>query len=372
MRLHPDHTPCPLPTVGFYGLGLIGGSMALALRAALPGLRIWAWDSHLPSLETALDQGTVSQAAPDLEALAGCDLLYLCAPPQANLEALERLAALPGPLPLISDVGSAKGRICQRALELGLDRFIGGHPMAGSERGGYLAAKAGLLENACYIFSPPEGCRPEDMALLEDMARRMGALPLRMDARRHDMATAAISHLPHAIAASLAQLARTKTREEPLLGAIAAGGFRDMTRIASSSPGLWRDISLTNRDCLLALLADFQAVLAQFCRNLEEGGPEALELFFAQAKEYRDGLAQKGGALAPQPCLYVEIPDHAGSLASITAHLAAAGISIQNLGIRHNRESLDGSLYLEFASDREKNLAQALLREQGYDMEGEV
>ena len=203
-------------TFGFIGLGLIGGSIARAIRQNLPHSQIIAYDINADTLSEASQCGVANTITTKIDAsFSTCDYLFLCAPVQKNDENLSAVKKILSPKTLLTDVGSVKSEIHKEIKKAGLERqFIGGHPMAGSDRVGFINSKAVLLQ-------------------------QLGAIPLILDPAQHDYVTAAVSHLPHIIAASLVNLVRDKDSADGLMKMIAAGGFKDITRIASSSAAVW-------------------------------------------------------------------------------------------------------------------------------------
>ena len=242
--------------IGFIGLGLIGGSIARALRASMPDIWITVYDIDKNTLALAANDGIANRTSSVIDAsFSACDYIFLCAPVSGNAENLTTLKQYLSPSCVLTDVGSVKSGIHERIRVLGLDgQFIGGHPMAGSERYGYVNSKARLLENAYYILTPTPKTSPDQLKDYERLVVSMGAIPLVLDADQHDYVTAAISHLPHIIASSLVNLVRESDSEDGTMKMIAAGGFKDITRIASSSPDMWQQICLTNTDNIVRLL----------------------------------------------------------------------------------------------------------------------
>ena len=250
-------------TCSFYGLGLIGGSIARALREARPDARILACDIQESALLQAREEGIADEIFPKLDAssaLSFCssDYIFLCAPVAHNNENLRFLKQYLQPGSILTDVGSVKAPIHELVEREGLsNRFIGGHPMAGSERIGFANSRASLLENAYYILTPSAQVPQERIRKFSELVRSMGAIPLILDYRQHDHITAAVSHLPHVIASSLVNLVRDSDSEDGLMKMIAAGGFKDITRIASSSTVMWQQICLTNSVNISDLLGQY-------------------------------------------------------------------------------------------------------------------
>lgn len=356
-------------TYGFIGLGLIGGSIARAIRAKLPEARIVAYDIDREALIGALADRVVTTAASAIdEAFASCDMLFLCAPVQKNNENLRAALKVLSPDCLITDVGSVKTGMHEAIHAAGLDdRFIGGHPMTGSERVGYANSKAILLENAYYILTPTDTVPREKLENYRTLVETLGAIPLVLDYKRHDHVVGAISHLPHVVAASLVNLVRTSDSEDGLMKMIAAGGFKDITRIASSSAQMWQQICLTNTENISELLGNYIDSLRSFKEDLDARDGEKLYERFDSAREYRDSFSNTAsGPIKKANAITVDIVDEAGSIATIATLLAVHQISIRNIGITHNRESETGVLRIEFHNERDITRAAGILSAKGY------
>ena len=360
-------------TFSFLGLGLIGGSIARALRAAHPDCRILAADPQETAGVLALREGVADEFFTGVNeengpSFCGADFLFLCAPVSHNSSNLPLILRFLGENTILTDVGSVKTGIHEQISALGLEgRFIGGHPMAGSERIGYQNSRASLLENAYYILTPSSGVSDEDVERYTALIRDMKAIPLRLDYRMHDYVTAAVSHLPHVIASSLVNLVHDSDREDGLMKLIAAGGFKDITRIASSSPVMWQQICLTNSANISGLLGDYISSLQAIRDGIDRADADMLHTFFDDARSYRDSfLDTSGGPIKKAYTVHVEIPDEAGSLAAVATLLALNRISIKNIGITHNRESEDGVLRIEFYEPEAIEKALRLLTARGY------
>ena len=228
-------------TIGFIGLGLIGGSIAKVLHRKHPRYRLIAYNRTKASLIAALADGVINEATDTIDAaFSECDYVFLCLPVSLNIQLLPRIAAIVPEECIITDVGSVKSTIHEAVKQNGLEgRFIGGHPMAGSEKTGYGASSDRLLENAYYMITPTAFTKQEKIDDYVQLAKDMDAIPMVLDYREHDRATAAISHLPHVLAYALVNQVQTSDNQDGLMRKIAAGGFRDITRIASSSPDMW-------------------------------------------------------------------------------------------------------------------------------------
>jgi len=273
--------------IGFIGLGLIGGSIAKALKKNIPDIRITAYDVNADTLKLALEEGIADNTTSQIdEAFSDCNYIFLCAPVQKNDANLQAVKNIINDNCTLTDVGSVKTNIHEHIKAAGLEKhFIGGHPMAGSERFGYQNSKASLLENAYYILTPTPETDPDKLSSYKELVTATGAIPLILDYKQHDYVTAAISHLPHVIAASLVNLVRNSDSEEGIMKMIAAGGFKDITRIASSSAQMWQQICLTNTDNISGLLDDYIRSLQSFKSSLDARQSEDLYNLFDNARE---------------------------------------------------------------------------------------
>ena len=218
---------------GFIGLGLIGGSIAKAIRQYHPDCEILAFDKNKETLALAVQEGIIHTSCSSIDDnFRDCDYIFLCAPVSCNTAYLSQVKNVLGPDCILTDVGSVKTSIHEKAALLGLeDHFIGGHPMAGSEKNGFVNAKPHLIENAYYILTPSAKVSEEKVQAYRAFAESLKALPIVLDYRRHDYVTGAISHLPHILAASLVNFVREHDTPEELMKMLAAGGFKDITSI---------------------------------------------------------------------------------------------------------------------------------------------
>lgn len=356
-------------SLGVVGLGLIGGSLAKALKTKA-GARVIGMDRDAAVVRQAMEDGTLVKGAvlpPGLRGdafavFSGCQAVFIALPVDLIPAAADAVAAHCAGI--ITDVGSVKGAVMQ-ATRAG--RFVGGHPMAGSERQGYACASHTLFENAVYVLCPREGGE-QDAQVLAEWAGRIGATPVLMDAHRHDAAVAAISHLPHVTAAALVRAALDGA--DPVTARLAAGGFRDITRIASSNASLWAGISLQSRPALSGLIRGQIDQLERFLTALEAGDEAALTDYFARAAALRDALPQRGsGALGAGAVLMVEVDDRPGVLGRIATLLGERGINIRNMRIDDARQYEGGRLRVIIDDAGRLEQARILLREAGMDCE---
>lgn len=359
--------------IGFIGFGLIGGSIARALKKIDPNFYIYAYDYHCDNPSTdliaALGDCVLNSVTTSLEeGFPDCDLIFLCAPVIQNIKYLQQLKPRMKSTCILTDVGSVKGNIHIAVKELALEsNFIGGHPMTGSEKTGYLNSYALLLENAYYILTPTEKTPEKMVHILYELVEKMGSIPILLEAEEHDEITAAISHLPHIIAAQLVNLVRESDDESEKMRALAAGGFKDITRIASSSPVMWQNICLTNATGIKRLLNRYIRSLMDVSDAITNKDEEYLYRIFETAGEYRSSIPNKAAGMIKRVFeIYLDIVDEAGAIATIATMLATNQISIKNIGIIHNREFEEGVLRIEFYEEPAAGNATALLRKYNY------
>lgn len=356
-------------TCGFIGLGLIGGSIAKAIRKFYPDTIIVAYDVNKAALDLARRENTADIAAWNIdESFSSCDYIFLCAPVQHNTENLLAVREILSEKCILTDVGSVKTTIHEAVQNIGLEHcFIGGHPMAGSERVGYANSKAELLENAYYILTPASSVPEEKVERFQQMIAGLGAIPLVLDCEQHDYVTAAVSHLPHVVASSLVNLIRKSDSEDGIMRMVAAGGFKDITRIASSSAVMWQQICLTNGQNISSLLSNYIRTLTEFKDVIDRQDCDALYQLFDSARVYRDSFANvSSGPIKRSYSINVDIADHAGALAHIVTMLADRELSIKNIAISHNRESEDGVLRVEFYREDSMRDGVQILKNAGY------
>jgi len=285
-------------TVAVVGLGLIGGSLARSLRENGFCERLIGYGRREPSLRRGLELGIIDEFSLELDwVLARADILVLCAPTLVTAEILgDVIHRLEGAdkQPIITDAASVKGNLLAAALRAGGGRMpprvVLGHPIAGGERSGVEASRADLFDRHRVIITPVEGNEQAALDTIRRMWECTGAEVVEMDVADHDRVLAATSHLPHALAYALVDtLAQSDASDD--IFRFAAGGFRDFTRIASSDPVMWRDISIANRDALLQVIDQFTAQLAVLRDNVASGDAQGLQDTFARAKQARDHFA---------------------------------------------------------------------------------
>ncbi len=352
------------------GLGLIGGSLLKAMHTTEDALHVTAYDQNPNALEFALNIGLIQAVAESVEEGAReADLIILAAPVSVIMDIIERLKDVPlKPDVIITDVGSTKTQIAQKAAEcLSHVTFIGGHPMAGSHKNGVMASSEDLFENAFYFLAPLDHVKDESVEQLKTWLKGTRAKVFKVDPHKHDEMVGVISHFPHIVAAALVHHLKDQPEDGFDLSRFAAGGFRDITRIASSDPILWQDITLNNREVLLDLFHTWESVMAQVKADLMENDAQAIHDFYKEAKEFRDQFpVKKKGAIPSSNDLYIDISDHPGELGKVATLIGQEGLNLTNLNIIELRETISGVLHLSFQTEEERDLAIPLLEKHGY------
>ena len=278
--------------IGFVGLGLIGGSIAKAIRETHPDYTLVAYDIYGKLLDLALVDGTINKACYEIDDnFDNCDFIFLCAPVTSNEDNLNAVISRCGKNTILTDVGSTKGNIHKALDAVNFDGiFIGGHPMAGSEKYGYDNADSNIIKGAYYVLTPDRNATEAHIEKYSSLVSSLGCRPTVMDMNLHDTATGVISHIPHVISASLVHFLINHDNDKQTMKQLAAGGFRDVTRTASSSVKMWEDICLANNDVICNLLDDYIDELKEIRQTMASKDKAEIAKFFSDAKEYRDFL----------------------------------------------------------------------------------
>ena len=355
--------------VGILGTGLIGGSLGLALRVEGAAGKVIGFDADAAMLSGALDRGAVEEAAGSVaELAAGCDLLFVAVPVRAIPAVLREAAPALRPGTTISDVGSVKERVvetAQKVLQRGC-HFIGGHPLAGSEQRGVGFADPQLFRDAYYVLTPSGECDAGAYSRLHALLASLGARVIAMEPRQHDRAVSVISHLPHVMAMSLMNLALERAEEYPVLR-LAAGGFRDMTRIAASDASLWLDILMENREAVSESMGECVEAMRRIAELLEAGDEEELVRWMRSASSGRQSIAPVlGESLAGFYSVILAVDDRPGVISDVTLTVGEMGINIEDIELMHPLESGQGLLRLTITGEEDAQRAAEALRGKGY------
>ena len=282
------HFPGHFGTVAIVGVGLIGGSLGMALKGRRLAQRVIGIGRNPERLDKAVALGAIDAGVTDLmRGVDEADVVMLCTTVGHIIETLPVVLEAVRPGAVVTDVGSTKGAIARRAA--GFAFFVGGHPMAGSEQAGVEAATPTLFEEATWAVTPAEGSDPGAVKTVERLAREVGATTLTLSPEAHDAMLAVTSHLPHVLASALMRQSAAVQRVHPQTQRLTAGSFADATRVAASPPEIWRDVCLTNREALMAALKGFRAELDALEEAVEAGDAARIETFFATGAEAKRG-----------------------------------------------------------------------------------
>jgi prephenate dehydrogenase len=355
-------------TLAVAGVGLIGGSVALGAREHGLASRVVGFDRDPRSLDAAVALGAIDEARLEPgDWLAEVDLLVLAAPTRELPHIAGALLPHLRPSAVVTDVGSVKAPVVEAVSAVrwpgGPGRFVGGHPMAGSERAGVVNADPGLLENAVWVLTPVPETDPDALEAVRSLVTGLGARVLETAPAKHDELVAAVSHLPYLAAVALTTL-MDEGEDRGLKALLAAGGFRDLTRVASGDPRMSRDMVAANAGPVREALHAFKRALAELEEALDD--PDALLARAEAAKRARDAVpVVKRGLLASRWELVVAVQDRPGEFARITAALAEASVNIKDLEVLSVRES-GGAVRLAFEDPTAQEAGRRALEAVGY------
>lgn len=347
------------------GLGVIGGSLGLAVkqnnsRAVITGV------ARQERINAALRRGAIDYGALSVSAAVhDADIVFICTPVYTILSLLHEIAENIKPSAIVTDVGSTKVEITKAAKKLFRDKgiFVGGHPMAGSEGKGIDFADSLMFQNATYVLCV-ETKERKKISVLSNLLHSIGARVLFLSAKEHDTIAAAISHLPQLIAVAMMNLAGTKNRSNPAFLQLAAGGFRDITRIASSPYEMWNDILSSNSEEIRRVIKEFSTMLSRFEKDLQSTvRRKEFAQRFKNAKTLRDAIPKNSkGFLHPLFEVYVSVDDKPGVLSLLTTALYKAKINIKDIELLKIRDGRGGTFRLSFDSKKDAGKARMALR----------
>lgn len=359
--------------VAIIGVGLIGGSLGLAWKKRLNDVEIVGFDEP-GVLERALKREAIDRgAATAAHAVADADVVVLAAPIRVILRLFPQVAPHLKHGAVVTDVGSVKRPVVKEAAATlpGHVTFVGGHPMAGSERRGIDHADPLLFENATYVLCPPvettDDAFESTHARFIDLVRATGARLILLPPERHDRIAAVVSHLPQLLAVTLMDQATSENESDDAFLTLAAGGFRDMTRIASSPFEVWRDILIANNDPILDVMAAFASRLQSIRHHVAAENLDVLESTFESARSARESIPRDTkGFLHPLSDVYVYAEDRPGELLSITRILHESSLNIKDIELLKIREGTGGAFRIGFRDDSTADKAARALTREGY------
>lgn len=348
------------------GVGMVGGSLGKAVLKRQLVQEVVGFDRTQDVLSKALAVGAVTETTTSLQAaLSQADLVVLAAPVLATLQLLPKIAPYVKAGAVVTDVCSTKAAVTQQAAVSlpAAATFIGGHPMAGSEKQGVEAADENLFENAIYFLT---GKASPALAIMERLICELGAVPLILEPQQHDQRVAAISHLPHLVATALVQQVAGLEEAGELL-VLAAGGFRDTTRVAMGSPQMWKDICLTNGENIVPLLERFISEMQEVRSLVAAGSADDLLSYFEEARSFRVQVPLRGKGLFPFVYnMFVYVPDRPGIIGEVAGLVGRSGINIAEIELLRSREEEGGPLRLGFMSKEGRQLAAGVLTSAGF------
>lgn len=314
-------------TANVIGLGLIGGSIALALKEQ--GWIVSGDDNDAGRVAEAQRRGIVDRIG--LEPTA--EITFVAVTPLAVVSQVER--ALRETKGVVTDVGSVKTRIAEHVADA---RFVGGHPMAGSELEGLDGADSSMFRGAVWVLTPTDSTADTAFATVAAVVSDLGAEVVGLSPERHDSLVAVVSHVPHLTAATLMRLASGRAEEHVALLRLAAGGFRDMTRIASGHPSIWLDICSENKDAIVGGLTELIDGLSDMREVVRDDDREGLLRRLAEARDARSNLPSRVADAADLVEVRIPIPDRPGSAAEVFTLAAELGVNISNFEVVHSAE----------------------------------
>jgi prephenate dehydrogenase len=359
--------------IGVVGTGLVGASLGLAFGRFEDVDEVVGYDRDPAQLEIAVSRGAVHRAVSSAAAAGdGADVVVLAVPVSAVPEVAKEVGTALQPGAILTDVASVKASVVeamQTAAPEGV-HVVGGHPMAGSTEAGAEHASDELFVGATYLLTPTTHTDPQAYRKLHALIGRLGARVIAVSPERHDLLVAVVSHLPQLAATTLMNLASERARDEHAgLLLLAAGGFRDATRVAASNPDLWRDICAENREAIVAVLDDYAARLNALRRTLASGDDAALRSALEEARAARRSLPGKETVTGTLVELRLTVPDRPGLLAEVTTTIGSVGVNIEDLSIEHAPEGGRGSLHLAIIGPKNAQKARKALEVLGYEVQ---
>jgi len=356
--------------IAVIGTGLMGGSLALALKDYDGVGEVAAFDASIEVRDAARElriADTIAETA--AEAASGAQVVFIATPISAMVSSLEAAAPALEDGVVVSDIASAKMGVMQaiqEALPPGA-LYVSGHPMTGSEQSGVHFARADLFRDRYYILTPNENTDATAYQRIHALLKEMGARVISMDPESHDRAMATVSHVPHLLSLLLMEMAARERERMKSIYSVAAGGFRDMTRIAASNPDVWLDIVTENRAFIIEKLGDYQQSLQGLKEALARGDTEALREIFVDARAAREELSLKAGAeITEMFAVSLPVPDEPGVISRITTAVGGLGVNIEDIGIVHPLEGETGILTLNVLGEDRAAEAAAHLESLGY------
>ncbi|PYG87992.1 prephenate dehydrogenase [Ruminiclostridium sufflavum DSM 19573] len=357
-----------LNNISIIGLGLIGGSLAKAFRQENKAFKIFAVDNCSEALKLAEADGVIDMGFNECcSEIWNSDIIFICTPIRKTMQFISQLADNVKDDCIITDVASTKHEICNYVDGLkNPPIFIGGHPMAGTEKSGYLNTFSHLFQNAYYVLTPSKTASKAALGTLEALLTGIGAIPIIVSPEKHDIVAGCISHVPHIIASALVTLAKNENDSE-LIKLLAAGGFRDITRIASSNPTMWENVVLSNSPVIVELLDKFKKIIDETADNISSFNNSEIYNFFDKAKSFRDSFSTTSVGLIPKSFeLILDIEDEPGIIGKIATLLGDNEINLKNINVSNSREYEQGCLKITLSDQSNTDRAYKILSGYSY------
>ena len=352
--------------IAIYGLGLIGGSLAKAFKQSNVETHISAFDKP-EVLKTALAERTIDEKIEDAGSINNFDTIFLCLPVETSLEYFKLIAPLLESKQVITDVCGVKSIFARTWSEINsAGIYIGGHPMTGKEQGGYENSDPLLFENSIYVLTEDLN-KIENLAEFRILLEALGANILYLPAHQHDVIAASVSHLPQLLSVALVNTSALKTGNYNFLD-LAAGGFRDMTRIASSDFTIWESVIRNNKEEILAALDSFTHELESISKLLGKNEFASLRNMFESASHKRHEIpANTKGFLNPLYDLFIFVKDEPGVISKISTALYKLNINIKDIELLKIREGSGGTFRFSFESEADRKKAANEILKIGYE-----
>lgn len=344
--------------IGIIGLGLMGGSIAKSLKYKDKTIEIVAFDTNEEDLKIALNENIIDSYSLDInESFSNLNYIFICVPVKYTLDIAKKLEKIVSSDCIVTDIGSTKGSIVPEIEKLNLN-YVGTHPMVGKEKSGFSYADSHLYDNMYFIITTTEKTKSENIDKIITIIKLLNAKPYVIPLNKHDFIVSVISHVPHIIAFSLVNMTNELEDENNHLRTLAAGGFKDITRIASSNPIMWQNICLENSDEILNTINSFKISLEKIESYIINKNEDKLFSFIENSKNFRDSIdnIQKDNEIC------MKITNTPGELEKVISILARNDINIINLSIQDDIDEKHGTLKLYFKNIDYKEKALNILK----------
>lgn len=352
--------------IGIVGLGVIGGSITKTLKKYDLNIEIIAFDTNVEQLRFAKEDKNIDEYTTQIdESFKKCDVIFICTPVSFFDEIFNKLILYISERCIVTDVSSTKSNIMKYVSKFENVNFIGGHPMAGSEKSGYINSNDILFENAFYIVTPSHNTKKEDVEKLKIIIGMLGAIFIEVEACAHDEYVSIISHMPHIIASTLVNYVKNNDNDEQMLKTLCAGGFKDITRIASSDGALWQSIITSNKVAVTQNIRKFIDELNKVCLWIEDNNKNELINYIDDGKVYRNSFKTVNNYMSNFN-ISVDVKDEPKVIGIVATILGDNEVNIKNIAINNNREDGVFALTISFYDINARDEAYRILNNSGY------